>query len=152
MKRPLGIRRAFLMLGLGLSILGAPAWARATEGESYAYDPAGKRDPFRPLSLVRNSNPINQEPKTPLERYELGQLRLVGIVQQLDPPRAMVEDSAGLGFILRPGTPIGPSGGVVSEIRSREVVIEEWETDLIGRRHRTERVLELPDDGEATAP
>ena len=82
----------------------------------------------------------------------MGQLRLVGIVQQPDAPRAMVEDSAGLGFILRPGTPVGPSGGVVSEIREREIVVEEWQTDLIGRRHRTEHVLELPDDGEATAP
>ncbi len=44
------------------------------------------------------------------------------------PPRAMVEDSAGLGFILLPGTPIGPNGGVVTEIKPRQVVVEEWPT------------------------
>ena len=115
-------------------------------GEAYEYDPAGKRDPFRPLSLIRTPSRARAEPLTPLERYELGQLRLVGIVHQLAPPRAMVEDSAGLGFILTPGTPVGPNGGIVTEIRPREVVVEEWHTDVIGQEHRTEHVLELPAD------
>ncbi len=115
-------------------------------GDGYEYDPSGKRDPFRPLSLIREPNRATREPLTPLERYELGQLRLVGVVHQLTPPRAMVEDSAGLGFILTPGTPVGPNGGVVTEIRPREVVVEEWHTDVIGQEHRTEHVLELPAD------
>ena len=115
--------------------------------DGYTYEPAGKRDPFRPLSLLQG-NAERHEPLTPLERYEIGQLRLVGVVLQLAPPRAMVEDSAGLGFILTPGTPVGPNGGVVTEIRPREVVVEEWQTDVIGEKHRTEHVLELPADEE----
>ncbi len=121
-------------------------------GDAYEYDPAGKRDPFRPLSLIREPNRAKAEPLTPLERYELGQLRLVGVVHQLTPPRAMVEDSAGLGFILTPGTPVGPNGGIVTEIRPREVVVEEWHTDVIGQEHRTEHVLELPADEDGPNP
>ena len=126
--------------------------AQTTGAEAYEYEPAGKRDPFRPLSLVREPARVNKEPLTPLERYELGQLRLVGVVHQLKPPRAMVEDSAGLGFILTPGTPVGPNGGVVTEIRPREVVVEEWHTDVIGQEHRTEHVLELPADEDGAIP
>lgn len=147
-------RSAVWLLALAMtaaSTTALPAVRAQTTGgsprvDAYEYDPAGKRDPFRPLSLIREPNRAKAEPLTPLERYELGQLRLVGIVHQLTPPRAMVEDSAGLGFILTPGTPVGPNGGVVTEIRPREVVVEEWHTDVIGQEHRTEHVLELPAD------
>ena len=86
------------------------------------------------------------EPATPLQSYEIGQLRLVGVVFDLAPPRAMVEDSSGLGFIVTPGTAIGPNGGVVTAIRPRQVVVEEWQTDVIGEKHKKEFVLELPAD------
>jgi type IV pilus assembly protein PilP len=118
----------------------------ADEQDEYAYDPSGKRDPFRPLFLMRRPAAASVEPMTPLQRYELGQLRLVGVVYDLAPPRAMVEDSSGLGFILTPGTAIGPNGGVVTAIRPRQVVVEEWQTDVIGQRHKKEFVLELPAD------
>ena len=112
----------------------------------YAYDPSGKRDPFRPLYLLRKPLAQTAEPVTPLQGYEIGQLRLVGVVFNLAPPRAMVEDSSGLGFIITPGTPIGPNGGVVTAIRPRQVVVEEWQTDVIGERHKKEFLLELPAD------
>lgn len=114
--------------------------------DDYAYDASGKRDPFRPLFLLRRPAAQTVEPLTPLQRYEIGQLRLVGVVYDLAPPRAMVEDSSGLGFIVTPGTAIGPNGGVVTAIRPRQVVVEEWQTDVVGQRHKKEFVLELPSD------
>ena len=112
----------------------------------YTYDASGKRDPFRPLFLLRRQEAQLEEPLTPLQRYEIGQLKLVGVVYDLTPPRAMVEDSSGLGFIVTPGTAIGPNGGVVTAIRPRQVVVEEWQTDVIGQKHKKEFVLELPSD------
>jgi type IV pilus assembly protein PilP len=122
------------------------AQAPSEDQRDYAYDPTGKRDPFRPLFLLRRPAAQSQEPSTPLQRYEIGQLRLVGVVFDLAPPRAMVEDSSGLGFIVTPGTAIGPNGGVVTAIRPRQVVVEEWQTDVIGEKHKKEFVLELPID------
>jgi type IV pilus assembly protein PilP len=125
------------------------ARAETMEGEdqgSYTYNPNGKRDPFLPLYLLRRPAAQTVEPATPLQRYEISQLRLVGVVYDLTPPRAMVEDSSGLGFIVTPGTAIGPHGGVVTAIRPRQVVVEEWQTDIIGERHKKEFVLELPSD------
>ena len=150
-------RRTLVPALAAAALLAAAAQTRATEpvdvesgfadepGE-YAYDPAGKRDPFRPLFLMRRPAALSVEPLTPLQRYEIGQLRLVGVVYDLAPPRAMVEDSSGLGFILTPGTAIGPNGGVVTAIRPRQVVVEEWQTDVIGQRHKKEFLLELPAD------
>lgn len=152
--------RALVLALAAAACVAAPARARAVDpapvpvqpeavddhDEEYAYDPSGKRDPFRPLFLLRRPAAQTVEPMTPLQRYEIGQLRLVGVVYDLAPPRAMVEDSSGLGFILTPGTAIGPNGGVVTAIRPRQVVVEEWQTDVIGQRHKKEFVLELPAD------
>lgn len=138
------------MAGAGVLLAGIAraqdAAQEAADPASYEYDPTGKRDPFRPLFLLRRPATQVVEPLTPLQRYEIGQLRLVGVVYNLTPPRAMVEDSSGLGFIVTPGTPIGTNGGVVTAIRPRQVVVEEWETDVIGERHLTQHVLELPPD------
>jgi type IV pilus assembly protein PilP len=126
-----------------------PAAAPDEPAAEYQYDPDGKRDPFRPFALQTEPK-ANIEPLTPLQRYEVGQLKLVGIVLDVTPPRAMVEDDQGLGFILTPGTPVGPNGGVVTSIQPRQVVVVEWQTDVIGERHRKEFVLQLASD-EPTA-
>jgi type IV pilus assembly protein PilP len=73
-----------------------------------------------------------------LERYDLGQLKLVGIVWNLKEPSAMVEDSAGLGYLVKVGTRIGANDGTIKAIRENEVVVEEFFMDLYGVRKRRE--------------
>jgi len=75
---------------------------------------------------------------SPLERYDLGQLKLVGIVWNLKEPSAMVEDSAGLGYLVKVGTRIGANDGTIKAIRENEVVVEEFFMDLYGVRKRRE--------------
>jgi type IV pilus assembly protein PilP len=148
------VRAGFALATLAVSLLAAraasadPAGAPDAQSDNsgYEYNPTGKRDPFRPLSLLRNPNAPAMESLSPLQRYEIGQLKLVGIIYNVTPPRAMVEDSSGLGFILTPGTPVGPNGGVVTAIEPRQVVVVEWYTDVIGEKHRKEYTLELPTD------
>jgi type IV pilus assembly protein PilP len=98
----------------------------------------GTRDPFRPFTL--NARPVarRRENLSPLERYELGQLKLVGIIWNTREPKAMVEDSTGLGYVVHIGTPIGPSNGKVKAIRRNEIIIEESFVDLYGDRKRRE--------------
>jgi type IV pilus assembly protein PilP len=103
------------------------------------YSPAGKRDPFLPFMVQPQARRKPRENLTPLERYDLGQLKVVGIVWNAKEPRAMVEDSAGLGYIVGVGTPIGPDEGKIKEIKSNEVVIEENYIDFYGAR-KTRRV------------
>ncbi len=106
------------------------------------YDVAAHRDPFQAPRLGGTANA-----RTPLENYQLGQLKLVGVVaQSAEGYRAMVEDSAGLGYIITTGTPIGSSGGVVRSIEPRRVVIEESTRDFYGDVKAKEVVMELPQE------
>jgi len=98
------------------------------------YSSAGKRDPFQPLPLKVQAKRRPRENLSPLERYDLGQLKLVGIVWDLKAPRAMVEDAAGLGYVVGVGTLIGPNDGKIKEIKPTEVVIVETYIDFYGAR------------------
>jgi Tfp pilus assembly protein PilP len=107
------------------------------------YAPSGRRDPFRPPAPATDRAPP-RENLSPLERLDLAQLKLVGIVWNAKEPHAMVEDSSGLGYTLRVGTPIGAREGRVKAIRPGEVVIEETVVDFYGARKKRETVLRLP--------
>ncbi|HEX9143509.1 MAG TPA: pilus assembly protein PilP [Candidatus Binatia bacterium] len=100
--------------------------------------PTRRRDPFRPFTLNVRPNVRRRENLSPLERYELGQLKLVGIIWNLKQPTAMVEDAAGLGYVVKVGTPIGASDGTVKSIKQNEIVIEEFFVDLYGAKKRRE--------------
>jgi Tfp pilus assembly protein PilP len=108
------------------------------------YDPAGRRDPFRPPRV--NSSTASGEARTPLQRYEIGQLKLVAVIYQANEPRAVVEDETGLGYIVRVGTPIGPNGGEVKAIEKGKVHVEEESIDFYGDRQTSEVVMELASD------
>jgi Tfp pilus assembly protein PilP len=94
------------------------------------------RDPFRPMTLRAKVDPSTRkrENLSPLERFELSQLKLVGIVWDVKTPRAMVEDSGGLGYVIKIGTPIGSNDGKVKAIHRNEVVVEEFYSDDYGVR------------------
>lgn len=110
---------------------------------SYSYNPQGKPNPFQPLVVEKTETPGSpqkkleraaraeeREPGTPLERMELGSVKLVAIVWNIPNPRAMVEDSGGKGYILTVGTRIGKNRGQVTKITPSGVVVsEKYEAD-----------------------
>jgi type IV pilus assembly protein PilP len=98
----------------------------------------GNRDPFRPITLNRRTNVRQRENLSPLERYELGQLKLVGIIWDIKAPTALVEDTSGLGYVVRVGTPIGANDGKVKMIRPDALLIEEEYIDLYGAKKKRE--------------
>lgn len=112
--------------------------------------PTGRRDPFRPFpSKVRPNVAPSVRPKeniSPLEQYELGQLKLIGVIWNTKEPTAMVEDSAGLGYIIKVGTPIGKNEGMVKAIRPNEVVIEESYEDFSGAKKKRAVSIKLTAD------
>ena len=112
------------------------------------YNPAGKRDPFVTFLKVREkvAGPaIGSLP--PLQRYELGEFRLVGIIWGLKSPRALVEDSGGKGYAVTVGTKIGRSGGVVTRITEKEMVVREEFRDYTGSKVKRDTSLKLQDVG-----
>jgi type IV pilus assembly protein PilP len=113
--------------------LGVPE-KKAEAAQAPRYSSAGKRDPFQALPLKIQTKRRTRENLSPLERYDLGQLKLVGVVWDAKDPRAMVEDSSGLGYVVKVGTPIGSNEGKIKEIKASEVVIEESYIDFYGAR------------------
>ena len=75
----------------------APAKAVEPPAVDAPYDPLGRRDPFRP---PRVGAAPGAEGRTPLQRYDVGQLRLVAVIYDTRDPRAVVEDDQGLGYIV----------------------------------------------------
>jgi type IV pilus assembly protein PilP len=115
--------------------------ARAVEASGdLPYDATGRRDPFRP---PRAGGGVSGEPRTPLQRYEIGQLRLVAIIYDTREPRAVVEDEQKLGYIVKVGTPIGPNGGQVRTIERGRVLITEEAVDFYGEPRVNEVTMEL---------
>ncbi len=96
--------------------------------EEYSYNPIGKRDPFRSF-LSFGARDERDTPRTPLQKFEIDQYRLVGIIWGVDRPRALVEDPERVGHVMEIGTYIGRNWGKVTQITSGEVVVtEEYQT------------------------
>lgn len=116
--------------------------ARAVEpAGDVPYDSAGRRDPFRPPRVGAAAH--TGEQRTPLQRYEIAQLRLVAVIYNTKDPRAVVEDDQGLGYIVHVGTPIGPNGGEVRGIERGRVLITEDTVDYYGEHRDNEVTMEL---------
>jgi len=113
--------------------------------DTYRYNPAGKRDPFfSPLYRVTEQAAMaSDETKTPLQRLDLGQFKVVGIILETGEPKALIEDNSGLGYIVTSGTLIGPRGGVIKSIESGRILVEEYETDFYGKRQALEKEMPL---------
>lgn len=105
-----------------------PLDAAIAAQEGYVYNPIGKRDPFRSF-LTFGTRVEDNAPRTPLQKYEIDQYKLVGIVWGVDRPRALVQDPEGTGHVMELGTYIGRNWGKVTQIGENEVVVtEEYQT------------------------
>ena len=111
--------------------------------ESPRYAPKGKRDPFRPLNLPAKTSPRVRDNLSPLERFELGQLKVVGIVWDINEPRAMIEDRTGLGYTVSTGMLIGRNEGKVKAIHRNQLVVQESFEDFSGKKKTRDVVMKL---------
>ena len=119
---------------------------RIPEPESSKYIRKVNRDPFRPPTIQARTGTRSRDNLSPLERFELGQLKVVGIVWDVKEPRAMIEDNAGLGYTILVGTPIGASEGRVKGIHRDQVVVEEIYEDVSGKKKTREVSMKLSTD------
>lgn len=114
-------------------------------GVEYTYRGEGRRDPF--VSLIRGVE-VEQPPPaqesgpfvavveggsySPLARFDLQELKLVGIVDIGGVKHGLVEVADGKSYFLRSGTQVGRNGGVVSRILDDRVVITETYRNPLG--------------------
>ena len=120
------------------------------------YDPTGRIDPFSPLfgeKATGSPPPVSGREKTvresrqamltPLEKMDISQLKLVGIVMTHLRKLAMAEDGKGKGYVVKKGTYVGRNSGRVVKILKTGVVIEEEVEDYMGKIVVRKRELKL---------
>ncbi|MDI6763566.1 MAG: pilus assembly protein PilP [Thermodesulfobacteriota bacterium] len=114
------------------------------EEQEYQYNPTGKPDPFKPfIQLTPIREGIRTTPLTPLQKYDISQLKLVAIIAAPEGNIALVEDSAGKGYFVKRGTEIGKNEGKVTKILKDRVIIEELYLDVWGQAKKSEVSLFL---------
>ena len=114
------------------------------EEPEYQYNPAGKPDPFKPfIELTPVREKVRTTPLTPLQKYDISQLKLVAIISSPEGNVALVEDTAGRGYFIKRGTEIGKNEGKVTKILKDRVIIEELYLDVSGQAKKSEVPLFL---------
>jgi type IV pilus assembly protein PilP len=116
-----------------------------------SYKLKGKIDPFASIFRDQSSAFADQNdgkkkkriPLTPIEKVDLSQLKLVGIIFASSGNKALVEDASGKGFVIKKGTRIGINSGRVIKILKARVVVEEEAESILGKTSLVKRELKL---------
>ncbi|MFZ0614781.1 MAG: pilus assembly protein PilP, partial [Desulfobacterales bacterium] len=120
------------------------------DGDPPPYNPLGMIDPFEPLFKdepepePESAKSAKRVPRTPLEKIDLGQLKLVGVILASSGNRALVQEASGKGYIIKEGTYIGVNSGKVAEIKNDRIVVAEEIEDIVGNPTIRNKELVLP--------
>jgi len=114
--------------------IAAPDSSMELKEDDYHYNPFGRRDPFY-SKLWEDKKELEPNKKMiGVQRYDLSELKLVGIVWGELGRKGVVETPEGKSYLVADGTPIGKDNGTVKAITNHEVIIQEFETDYLGNR------------------
>ncbi len=108
----------------------------------YSYTPVGKRDPFSPI-ISREDQKARSGDRPPLERYNVYDFKLTGVVWGGLGNSAMIESPEGKGYFVNVGTIVGQNRGIVIKITQKTMVVEEKYKTISGEIDRKEIVIEL---------
>lgn len=115
----------------------------------FSYQREGRPDPFFPFltQQIQQAEAAAREELSGMRRFEPGQLKLVAIVQTARGPVAMVQDSAGVGYLLRRGTKIGRVGEVIDIVANKVIIQQEAYSLTKEKEYRTVEMV-LTKDGD----
>ncbi len=117
----------------------------------FAYRRENRSDPFMPF-ISEETGPTQVAPDedailSGMQLFEPGQLTLVTILVSGQQALAMVEDSTGMGHIIRVKDKIGRRGEVKA-IVPNAVVVEEWSLTTSGSKRFTTNEMVLRKEGD----
>ena len=121
--------------------------AAAAPTAIYVYTPIGKRDPFQNVFAIKEVTKVKQPGRkpTPLQKWDIDQLRLSMTMTGTSSPFAMIEDPEGRGHPVRVGDFLGQNWGKVTAIKRDQLVVTETITDhSTGRVYPANRLLKIP--------
>lgn len=114
------------------AVVPPPVTVEEKQENVYAYNSEGRRDPFVPLTQIRQpiGGRVDDEPETPLQSFDIAQFRLVGVIVGKGQPKAMVVAPDGKSYVLSRGVKIGKNNGVVVNITSETILVKETYYDF----------------------
>ena len=74
---------------------------------------------------------------------DLSQLKLVAIIRSQTGNTALVQDASGKGYVINKGIYMGIHEGIVKEIQSDRVIVEEMIQNILGEEERKQREMIL---------
>lgn len=110
--------------------------------EPFIYEAEGRRDPFKPPSEDTPTIGDVSGPYLPLQRYDLRDLFLIGIIWGVKEPKAMFLDPNKVVHILGKDDRIGRNNGYIAVIREGEVVVVET-VEVRGELAYTTQVIKI---------
>jgi type IV pilus assembly protein PilP len=114
------------------------------QAKGFVYDPTGKRDPFQSLMELERAARESSGPETPLQKFALNQLHIIGVVWGKGEPQAMVVAPDGTSHILKKGVKVGQNDGVVLEITHEDILVQEKIYDFEGTSRIVTQKIPLP--------
>lgn len=130
---------------LSIGPTGANGTAAITDG--YSYDPQSRRDPFQSMAkLLKLSQSRAELP--PLQRLELSDVKLIGIVSDASGYYGLIQTPDGKGYTVRVGTLMGTNNGTIKSIAEQRIVVAEPTIDITGKMtSRDTEILQRPKEG-----
>ena len=122
--------------------------------EVSVYHPKSERDPFKSFvttrTVVTATTDKTPRVKTPLQRYSLDQLKVVGIIAGGMMRKALLEDDVGKGYVVSAGDAVGSEGGKITSIQKDRIIIESTYSDVLGNEkvRRITKKLYVLEEGE----
>jgi Tfp pilus assembly protein PilP len=122
--------------------------------EVSVYRPKSDRDPFKSFVSTRMETVARTQKtpriKTPLQRYSLDQLKVVGIIAGGTMSKALLEDDGGKGYVVSAGEAVGSEGGKITSIQKDRIIIEITYRDVLGKEkvRRITKKLYVSEEGE----
>jgi type IV pilus assembly protein PilP len=125
------------------AVVATPVALEANKIETlFQYNPEGRRDPFKSI-IVSSEKQKSVENLPPLQRKEVSELKLIGIVWGGFGYGAVIQTPDGKGYAVRKGTRVGLNNGTISQITDKEIVIKEKYLDMFNEPKMKEIVMEL---------
>lgn len=123
----------------GGQIQWSSAFGRTNKAVPQPYNSVGKIDPFQPIFRNLPIKPTSTVHQTDcvsnpvLERLDMSQLMLSGVVLTEGRPIALFQEANGKGHVITEGVCFGVRGGKVERILNGQVIIREEMQDVTGR-------------------
>jgi type IV pilus assembly protein PilP len=112
--------------------------------KEFSYGSSGKRDPFQALTSVKKPIVSGLAVTTPLQKFALNQLRVIGVIWGKGEPTAMVNAPDGKSYVLKKGIKAGKNNGTVVDINKESIVVEEKFYDFSGEVRVSTQNIPLP--------